>query len=217
MQNIQRKAFHGLGVGKSGTGKTSYLERYIIGSHHERVLIYDHQGEFQQRLNLLPVYDFDDMLERARTERILCFDYSAAYEGEMEETFELFCEWCFWFAKEFLNPQKKEGLMVCDEVQKCTTPNYMPKPFKNIVQTGRRFNLDTFCLSQQPNELHNSYRNQVTEFVCYRLQDERATEWVRQAGVDVDVVKRLPDLNYLWQNMQSGEVRTGKIDYPKKK
>jgi hypothetical protein len=216
MQNITRKASHILGVGKSGTGKTSYAERYIIGSHHDRVFIYDHQGEFQQRLHLFPCYDIDEMLLRAGKERILCFDYSAAYPGQLEECFELFCAEIFEFHKNYMVPQKREGLLVCDEIQKCTSPNNMPQPWKDIVQTGRRFNLDSFALSQQPNEIHNSHRNQITEFICYRLQEERALKWVSEAGVDVERVKKLPDLHYLWQNMQTGEAREGRIDYPKK-
>lgn len=217
MQNILRKARHDVIVGKSGTGKTSYAERYIVGSHHDRVWIYDHQGEFQQRLNLLPVYDFDELYERASKERILCFDYSAAYPGQLEECFDLFCTYIFDFNRQFLVPKKFEALFVCDEVQKCTGPQNMPQPFKDIVQTGRRFNLDTLCLSQQPNELHNSHRNQITHFTAYRLIDYRALEWIDKLGVDTDPITKLPDLHYRWHDLANGEIREGKIDYPVKK
>lgn len=213
-QNIKRKASHVLVVGKSGTGKTSYAERYIIGSHHARVFIYDHQGEFQERLNLFPVRTFEELEIRLPAERILCFDYSYNYPGQLEYCFEIFCAQCFSIAKDYMTPMNKESLFVCDEVQKTMTTAQLPQDFKNILQTGRRFNLDSLSMSQQPNELHNSLRNQVTEFVAYRLQDARALKWVDEAGIDIAVVSKLPDLSYLWKNMQTGEERVAKIDYP---
>lgn len=216
MQSIKRKASHVLVCGKSGTGKTSYAERYIIGSHHDRIFIFDHQSEFQERLALFPVFTFEDMQERLRTERILCFDYTKHYFGHLEETYEAFCDWCFYTSKDYLQPLGKESLMMTDEIQKTMTTASLPQPLKNILQTGRRFNLDTLSTSQQPNELHNSLRNQVTEFVCYRLQDQRALKWVCEAGIDIDVVSKLPDLSYLWKNMQTGEERIAIIDYPEK-
>ncbi len=213
MHNIKRDARHILGVGMSGMGKTGYGERYIIGSHHSRVLIYDHQGEFQQRLNLFPVKNFEEVARRLPNERILCFDYSFEYRGQLEECFAYFCSQVFDICKDELVPLGKEALFVCDEIQKCLGPNTLPQPFKDIIQTGRRFNLDTLSLSQQPNELHNSLRNQVTEFVSFKLQDARALKWVDEMGMPVDKIAKLPKLNYYWKNTHTGEERDGKISY----
>ena len=215
--NIERKAWQVFVAGRSGCGKTSYAERTIIGTHHDRIFIYDHQSEFWRRLNLIPVTDFDGLYERVKKERIICFDYSFAYFGEMEERFVEFCDVCFNLCKDCLEPQHVESLFVCDEIQKVVTGHDIPKEFKNISQTGRKFALDTLLLSQQPNEVHNGIRNQATEMVCFAQKDENALKFVTQNGFDPEEIRALQPLNYIWQDMNTAEFRRGTIDYPQKK
>lgn len=109
-----------------------------------------------------------------------------------------------------------DSLFVCDEVQKFTKPAFIPQPLKEIMQTGRRFNIDTALMSQQPNELANSLRNQVTEFISYRHTDPTALDWIEKMSLSREVISSLPDLTYIWRNTQTGEQRQGKIDYPVK-
>lgn len=215
-QNIKRTASHLLVTGMSGMGKTSYVERYLAGSYHDFVFIFDHQTEFFERLNLIPCYDFSDMEKSMQDNRIICFDYTLKYYGRLEAIFEAFCDYVFELSRNVLLPANYESLMVCDEIQKVIGPNTLPQSYKNVIQTGRRFNIDTAQLSQQPNELHNSLRNQVTEFVTYKLQDDRALKWVSEMGIDIEMVRGLPNLSYHWKNMHTGEERDGKIDYPLK-
>lgn len=214
--NIERKASHVLTCGKSGQGKSTYNLRYIIGSHHDRVFIFDHQGEYQLRLPAQPCYDFDQLRERAKTERILVFDYSKFFEGRMEESFDQFCDEVFSMCKYHLEPQGVESLCVCDELQKIVSTADCPKPLKNIVQTGRRFNLDTALMSQQPNRLHNEVREQVTELVMFNLIDENSLKFVKKMGLDEQPIIKLQPLHYIWYDLQRGISRPGVIDYAKK-
>lgn len=213
--NIERKASHVLTCGKSGTGKSTYNLRYLIASHHDRVFIYDHQGEYCERLHLLPVYDFHSLRERTKTERLLAFDYSKNYSGEMEQCFDLFCDEVFSMCKNHLEPQGVECLFVCDEVQKVTTTSDCPKPLKNIVQTGRRFNLDTALMSQQPNRIHNELREQVTELVMFNLIDENSLKFVKKMGLDEMPIMKLPELHYIWYDLKRGTTRNSSIKYTK--
>ena len=213
--NIIRKASHVLVCGMSGMGKTGYGERYIIGSHHGRVFIFDHQAEFFIRLNLRPVVKFEHIRRRAETERIVCYDYSYDFPGNLEDAFDLFCDEVFDLNKTYLEPQKVESLLVCDEIQKVCTPNECPQPLKNILQTGRRFNVDTLSLSQQPNRIHNEQRVQVTELVMFHLNDENSLKFTKNCGLDTEPIQRLKPLQYRWHNMLTGEVRTSTLDFPK--
>lgn len=213
--NIERKASHVLTCGRSGTGKTTYILRYLLASHHDRVFIFDHQAEFIERLHLIPCYELDDIAKRARTERIIAFDYSKNYYGEMEETFDLFCDKVFFLCKDHLESQNIESVFVCDELSKVTTVSDCPKPLKNIVQTGRRYNLDTALMSQQPNRIHNEVREQVTELVLFNLKDENSLKFVKKMGFDEQPVMALPDLHYIWFNTKSGETRKSEIKYTK--
>lgn len=211
--NIQRKASHVQVYGQSGTGKTSYSERYIIGSHHDRVFIFDHEAEFCSRLHLLPCYTYTDILVRARNERILCFDYSVAWEGRLEASFDAFCSWVFGVCKSSLSSQECESLFVCDELQKVVGPHSCPQPLKTIMQTGRRYCLDSLIMSQQPNEIHNTVRTQATELAVFKLQDFNAQKFVSEIGMNVEEILRLRDLHYIWRNCKTSEVRRGSIDY----
>jgi hypothetical protein len=205
--NIKHDASHVLVAGMSGMGKTTYGERYMVGSFHDRVFIYDHQGEFAQRLNLLPVYSITELRLRAQRERYLAFDFSKLHPGQLEECFDAFCEEVFRMASENLEPQNVHSLFVTDEVQKIVPLSNLPRPLKNIYQTGRRSLLDTLTLTQAPNELHNNVRVQITEAAMFKLTDENAVKFIKTMGWDTDSIMQLNKLEYNWYNRITGETR----------
>ncbi len=213
--NIIRKASHVLVCGKSGMGKSTYALRYIIGSHHERVFIFDHQSEYSLRLNVPASYTFPEMFKRAQTERINIFDFSINYHGLLQESFNEFSDKVFEVSKKYLEPQGVESLFVVDELQKIIPVQDAPKELKNIYQTGRRFNLDSLTLSQQPNRVHNEVKEQITELILFRLEDENSLKFVKGMGKDTELVKALPPLNYRWYNTITGEERLSEIKYTK--
>jgi hypothetical protein len=200
-------------AGNSGGGKTTYAERYMIGSHHPRIFIFDHQDEFNERLHLPVVYDFDDIRRVASTERFVCFDYAQKYPGQLNECFDEFCTEIFAIAKDHLEPSGVDCLLVCDEVQKCVTPNLCPFPLKNVLQTGRRFGVDSLCMTQQPNRIHNEQREQTTELVLFNLMDENSLKFVSQMGKSTEDIQRLKRLQYKWHDLRNGEERFGELKF----
>lgn len=211
--NIIRNASHVGCYGMSGCGKTSYGERYIVGGHHSRVFIFDHQGEFQSRLRLVPVYSIEELISRASNERFLCFDFSLNYEGQLEESFDEFCDVVFRLNKELFVHEGMDSLFVCDELQQVVGPHQCPKPLKNIMQTGRRNGIDTLLLGQQPNEIHNTVRNQMTELVLFRLIDENALKFSKNLAIDTSHILTQEKLCYTWYNIRTGELRKSRIDF----
>lgn len=211
--NILRKASHIGVVGRSGTGKTSYAERYIAGSHHGRVFIYDHQSEFATRLNIEPVFDFDGLIENAQEHRIVCFDPSENFGGYFAETFVAFCEWVFSIAKVIQRKYHLESLFCCDEVQKLVDPYKTPVELKEILQTGRRYALDTLLLSQQPHRVGNEIREQWTEIACFQLIDGNSLKFPELVGLDPEEISRLPAHNYHWVETHTGEKRAGVLQF----
>lgn len=211
--NIERKASHCLTCGMSGMGKSSYNLRYILASWHDRIFIFDHQSEYSLRLNLLPCFTFAEARERAKSERIICFDYSKNFFGELEGSLNAFADMVFFMCKDHLEPQNVQSLFVCDELQKIIPANEAPKEVKNIIQTGRRFNLDSALMSQQPNRIGNEIREQVTELILFRLKEENSLKFVRGMGIDADPIMSLPPLHYIWFDLVNGGQRSGVIDY----
>lgn len=206
--NILRKASHVLVAGMSGKGKTTYAERYMVGSHHDRLFIFDHQSEFSFRLNLLPIYSIEELRERAAEERFLAFDFTKNFKGQLEESFDLFCTEVFRMCEENLEPAGMESLMVTDELQKIVPlESRVPRPLKNVYQTGRRYALDTLTVTQAPNELHNNVRVQITEAAMFKLTDENALKFIAKMGWDAESIMRLNDLHFNWYNRNTGEER----------
>lgn len=210
-----RKASHTLVCGKSGMGKSSYGLRYIIGSHHDRIFIFDHQSEYSLRLKVQPVFTFEDFRKKASTDRAVIFDFTQNFAGELEESFDVFCDEVFDMSRNYLEPQNVESLFVVDELQKIIPTERAPKPLKNIYQTGRRFKLDSLTLSQQPNRLHNEVREQITELVLFRLDDENSLKFVKNMGKETEEIKTLQPLHYKWYNTVTGEERNSVIRYTK--
>jgi hypothetical protein len=127
----------------------------------------------------------------------------------------MFCDTVFDMCQRYLEPQNVESLFVCDEVQKVTTVADCPRPLKNIVQTGRRFNLDSLLMSQQPNRIHNELREQVTELVMFNLKDENSLKFVKKMGLDESPIINLQDLHYIWYDLKTGKSKNSELKYTK--
>ena len=209
--DLLRKASHVLVCGRSGQGKTSYGERYIAGSHHARVFIFDWQGEFAGRLRIPPVYDLEEIGENPA--RIIAFDPSEHFGGHFEEVFGAFCDIVMFQAKQVKAKSGLDCLLVCDELQRLIPVQDPPQELRNVLQTGRRAGLDTLLLSQQPNRLHNEVREQFTEIAFFKMTDTRSLEFVESRGVDPERISKLETLHYLWFNTLTDETRDGLLKF----
>lgn len=213
--NIHHKARH-IGIaGKSGMGKTEYACRYIRGSHHGRVFIFDHQDEFAERLGARPeqiVGTVEEMAAAAEKFKVVFFDFTRHYGGEKELAFDDFCEGVYALAT-ILCDLGVNSLLVCDEIQKFCSENYASFPFKNITETGRRQMLDSLTLTQRPNKVNGSIREQWTELIMFRLQDERSLKFAAEIGADTATVMNLPPHHFLFFQTVKGEERTGEISF----
>lgn len=217
--NIHHVASHVFIAGKSGMGKTTFGLNYIKGTNHTRVFIYDHQGEFAPRLGIKPsdvAIDADSFAALAENNRIVPFDFSTLYGGYKNETFAWFCDLCFETAKHIEEKYGGSCLFVCDEIQQFVSTSDCPVEFKAIVETGRRWNFDTLTLTQRPNAVNGAIREQFTEMILFRLQDERSLKFIGEIGGDVDAIMNLPPHSYLYYNVIKGEERTGKIHLTRK-
>lgn len=209
-QEIERKGTKVLVVGSSGTGKTTFALRYIAGAWHRLVVVYDHEGEMATRLGVSSLYSLVDTgaaMQRELMESsgmaFLAYDPAIEFEGRLEEGFDLFCDTLFSWCDAM--PDGTEVLFVVDEIQKVTGNMVIPQPLKTILQTGRRKGLDCLFLSQAPNEIHNTLRNQVTELVSFGMIERNALKFADEMGLDVNEVAALPIGHYIGWNRYTGD------------
>jgi hypothetical protein len=197
-------------------GKTTFALRYVNGSQHKRVFVFDPENEFQQRFQIKDekiARNIPDIYRLAETERITIFDPQIEYEGMNAEAFELFSEVVFALARDGLCPQKIQSLMITDELQKYVNHAYAPQSFRTILETGRRQMLDTLSLSRAPNRLHTGIREEFTELVLFRLDDENSLKFAEGVGADIEQVKTLNEHEFLYFNILRGGERRGQLQF----
>lgn len=207
-------------MGKSGMGKTSLGIRYINGSPHDRVFIFDHRDdEFAMRMNIgrrQVACDPDEVIELAQTQRVVPFDFTRDYAGQKEAAFVDFCDVVYELAGELEEKLHLQTLFVCDEIQHFVNQHSVPQSFKLIVETGRKRNLDTMLLSQRPNKINGDIREQLTELFLFRLTDDASLKFAAENGASEETVKKLEPLEYLYFNLMTGREKTDKIQFARK-
>lgn len=203
MAQFDHKRNH-LGIfGGSGTGKTTYAIRAITGQSSECVFIFDPDGEFSHKLGVNPALTAEG-IDIAIETGWVCFDPSIMFEGELEDALEWFCVLVMAYSK-------KHGgrkFFVVDELGTYISGSKIPKPLKAIVQTGRRYGIDCVFMGQQPNELHNTVRTQLSEVVCFRLADDNALEFPIKRGFDEAEIRNLPDYQWVCRDDKGNEARS---------
>lgn len=203
-------------VGKSGMGKTTYALRYVQGSHHDRVFVFDHQGEFRVRFNARPeqvAIDGTSFLAAAEKYRMVFFDPAVNFGGTFAEVFAEFCGMVQEVCMDHFEPAGMQCLFVCDEVQKFCKIGSVPPQFKSILETGRRNNLDTLCLSQRPNKIDSDIREQWTEIVFFRLTDRNTLKFIEDCGAGQSEVCGLAPHEFLFFQTEKSEERRGVLEF----
>lgn len=207
--------------GKSGMGKTSWALDFIRACPHDRICIYDHQNEFAFRLGIPPeqvATDPESFIRLAQTNRVIPYDFTLKSPGFKREEFALFCDLVFDMA-EVLDAKGMETLFVCDELQQFVTGTQIesaPEEFRQILETGRRRGLDSLSLSRAPNRVNVAIREEFTEMIVFRLNDEQSLKFARDIGMDVAAVSRLEPHHYLYYNVISGREAAVKLEFSKR-
>lgn len=201
MQANHRR-FH-LGIfGGSGTGKTTYAMKYMASASAKCVFIYDAEGEFSERMKIPPARTTFE-LDQAILSGWVCYDPHTMFPGNLEDGLEYFARLALAAADRL--PGRK--LFAVDELGRYMSGFQVPQPLKVLIQTGRRSGLDGVWIGQQPNELHNTVRCQLSEVVCFQLTDETALEFQKKFGFDTEAVRNLAPFRFIARNNQGGEVR----------
>lgn len=213
VQKFDHKSAKVLVTGTSGTGKTTLFEKMLRSEKARIKFVFDHQGEFALRFQLPAVVDMEGLYKAASIGGFVVFDPIKLCDWEdadgervgLEGAFNIFCETIFEMSKVI----KGRKIFACDELQKLTGTREVPVEFTTIMDTGRRYQLDVFLISQAPNRIHNAIRNQLTKVFTFRQSDANAITYLEANGFDAEKVRNLPRGKFLWRDLDSGEVGGG--------
>lgn len=196
-------------LGQSGTGKTTYLARYLDRAPGVRVrFVFDPDGPLIQRLGRQPVFTAEGMLAELRSgSGWVLFHPGRMFPGANAAAFDFFARWAWEMSA--LIPGRK--IFACDELQKWAGCYKVPPGLALVLDTGRQHGLDSAFIAQSANRIHDGVRSQTTELVACRLVSPRALEWISEIGMDADRIRKLPNLHFCARNLETGAETWGQI------
>lgn len=195
-------------VGTSGTGKTSFALRYLVADRSLKCrFLFDPEGEFSKRLGL-PAAESIEELNCAFEDGWVLYDPEAMFGEAWEDACEWFCDWVFNVCS--ATPGNK--VLYISEVWQYMNPNRVPKKLSGCIRNGRKRGLTTLFDTQEPNKVNGTLTNQVTELVCFNLQEKNALDRVEEMGVNRSEIETLLPGSFVAINRRSRGVLRGKID-----
>lgn len=194
-------------VGASGTGKTTFALRYLVSDRRLKCrFLFDPEGEFTQRLNLPPA-ETPEELNCAVEDGFVIFDPSRMFGEAWEDACEWFCAWSFGVSS--VLPGEK--VLYISEVWRYMNPGKIPKNLSTCIRMGRKRGLHCMFDTQEPNRVNPTLTNQVTELVCFQLQEPNALDRIEDMGLKRGEVEPLPAGSFIAINRRSRGVLRGKL------
>lgn len=201
--------------GRSGSGKSTFAFRYLLNRAQEQpanpspaacTFIFDWKLEAAQRLGL-PVAGTLAHCESALASRWVCFNPAVMFQERQRDAFRWFCAWVFEVAKR--GPGKK--VLFVDELWRFVDAQRLPVELERIARMGRAENLELLTATQHPRDYHRDLRAEVTEWVCFSMNEPGELEAVRPYFRRVDRVADLPRGHFVAYNRESGAELAGRI------
>lgn len=209
--DIAHKSKKFIACGASGTGKSTLMLKFIREYPADQLFLFDHQGEFCQRIPCKPVRTEAEIRAAVKQHKAVVFDPSRMFPGKTSEAFEWFCK-LVWELSQTLDGVK---LFVWDEsgtVVPLNSARYENHPIRLLAETGRTRRIDMLCSAQQPNHVNNSLRQQITDVFAFRTGDATAAKWfVESKGYDFVLLGSLKDGEFVYKNDRESKFERGAI------
>lgn len=163
--------------------------------------VYDWQGgEFHSKLGGDFCDGRDTLIDRIESgPGLISYGGPQCEEDPEGEEFEWWCNLVFEASGQI--PARK--VVAIDESQDLNSPHVIPPGLTRILTRGRRRRMDSILAASAANQIHNTGRNQVTEFYCFRCIDKNSLLYPASLGIDPDEVQKLEDGEFIFKDMRS--------------
>lgn len=161
-----------------GSGKTTYWLRRIQQHRAKWKFVFDPGREVARKLGWLTAVNDQQLVWLASHRRPICFDSSQMFPGQRAQGFDFFCSWVFNVCKVIDGPK----VFATDEIQGFTATGAggIPPSFGEIVEEGRREEIDLLLIAQRLNKVNDNIRGQLTEIVTFRHVDALPLKWLEE-------------------------------------
>lgn len=203
--NFDHRADRKLITGKAGSGKTTYFLRYLVRHRADWKLCFDPEREIARKLRWPVCTDVPSLNAAVVGRSPVCFDSTPLFPGDREGGFAFFCRWAFAVCKE-LNGIK---LIAVDELQSVQRPGPggIPTALAEMMDEGRRHEIDCLFIAQGVHRVHEKIRTQLTEIITFCHTDRLPLAWLAQDGFVPEEVAalRYPG-GFIRRNLHTGQV-----------
>lgn len=193
--------------GMSGSGKTWFARRYLINMPEPACrFLFDEGSRWSKWLPIRPCSTWaecDAMLHR----RWVLFNPSQMYPDNYAEGLNQFLHYVY----EVSGGGPGAKVLGIQELWQWTDARVMPRGLRLCCQAGRERGIQMLLDTQEPHRINSSILGQATELVCFRLQEPKAWDCIRDLGMDVEKVKGLPLGQFIALNRLSGGTITGRM------
>jgi len=197
---------HTLVVGMTGSGKTTFTIRYLLNVTCACRFLFDDRSRFSRRLRVTPAFTARQV-EEALPTRWVIFNPVQMFPDDYAAGFAWFCQWVYECAGR--GPGLK--VLVVDELWQWADSRAIPRTLRLCTQAGRERGVQLLTGTQEPHRVNSSIVGQAAELVCFRLQEPKAWNCIRELGADPDLVGALPLGSFVSYNRLSGGKLAGKL------
>ena len=202
MLQLNHRAYKLLITGKSGSGKSTYFLRTLLGLPARCRFILDHKGEVAMRLGARPCLTVQDLAAAVPSGWVV-FNPSVLFQGRRPDGFAFFCD----FVWEICGSMPGTKIFAVDELQQFLGTQTLPPELAAVLEDGRIRGLDAVLISSQPNIIHNRIRNQITEVAAFKTEEKNALDWLESRGFEPGQVAGLARGQFICRNESGAESR----------
>lgn len=206
--NFDHRADRKLITGKSGSGKTT-LFLALLRAHRARwKFVFDPEREVARKLGWPVCRDVPGLKAAVKACRPACFDPTAMpeFSGDRPGAFAFFCAFVLNVCRVLHGPK----LFAVDEIQtvQSTGNGNLPGALSQLMDEGRRQEIDSLFISQSVNRVHDRIRVQLTEIFTFCHTDRLALAWLEENGFDPEEVSALAvPGGFVRRNLVTGEMK----------
>ena len=192
--------------GQSGSGKSTFASHYAANAQADARFFWDPEGEWSDRFKQRPATSKEAMLAQLRSTGWVFYDYADMFENGIQGL-SYFCAW----AMEMALYVPGASLVLIDELDEFCSGHQCPRELAILIKRGRRRQVNTVFCSNAPNLLPGVARNNFSEVVAYKLQDENALEFLKRFGFDAGEVCALGEHEFTARD-RNGRQATARLN-----